>query len=304
MDELLERYFDQNLFRHEDCEEICLAVYEAIDKISPLEEEMIVYGEHNELNMDHNPIVLYDTVMKPNSTMANGLITIKLQKGVKAIPCFDGKYATYIANQVVLPRKRDRYVTIHHSEQYPLCTLETYIGTANDMSIRQEYIFRVQYLEEIEDQILFVRSLSDEYLKLFDIYTSGSFDDINMGGNYKSTDKLFTLTELYTLRKNGMSVQRFIDGLDSLFETVPPLETELLVFRGGCSSLENRRYISVTLLPRVATDFMELRGLDTPTLLRIKLLPGAKVLPILTLLGNSESEILIKKDQGMYEVLW
>lgn len=147
-------------------------------------------------------------------------------------------------------------------------------------------------MNELDRQIAFVNELSQEYLNSIIEYQGDSFVNRNLRLKLGLDD--WEEFDLNTFRK-----------LEDIFQSIPPLEKPLTVYRGVVIPSEEKldtydgAYISTTTDKYMAQRFIE--GISDCCILQITVSPGSKVLPLIdqSLIFEESEVILYRKGELM-----
>lgn len=147
-------------------------------------------------------------------------------------------------------------------------------------------------MNDLDRQIAFVNELSQEYLNSIIEYQGDSFVNRNLRLKLGLDD--WEEFDLNTFRK-----------LEDIFQSIPPLEKPLTVYRGVVIPSEEKldtydgAYISTTTDKYMAQRFIE--GISDCCILQITVSPGSKVLPLIdqSLIFEESEVILYRKGELM-----
>jgi hypothetical protein len=138
--------------------------------------------------------------------------------------------------------------------------------------------------KDIEEQVKYVNSLSEDEQKSLNWYTGGGYDDFNVAIR---SDKSLT----YIQEKHRKNIQK-------AFEHIKPIDTALTVFKGIDTDIvfSDKSYVSTTIEYKKTHRFTG----KNCCILQITLVPGSRILPLyLVSKEPDEEEILLEANGTM-----
>ena len=142
-----------------------------------------------------------------------------------------------------------------------------------------------RYHRELKEQYQFVESLDFNLKQSLHKYTTDYYTDIN---SYLRGEKSFLEPRH----------RRVLEDLDYIFETIPPITSNIILYRGNVSDkLNSRSFQSTSYDKDIATSYGDY-------IFVITALPGSKIIPLMSISAHAyEEEFLLDRD-GNYQVTY